>query len=293
MSENPSVARVGTVCGGCAVSDLNIVSTGIGLAESAHTLKADRFYFTEEIMPVLRKNKKDNYTVIDNHVFMNKNLSFKAKGLLCQMLSLPDNWNYSLEGLVALANDGISSVRSALKELENQMYFKRRRLYEDGKLAGVEYIVSETPMCENLILENLKQENLNLENQAQLNTNTIKTRKESNKKSMYDCVPDYLKDAFMEWAEMRKKIKKPIPSEKSVTRSLNNLYGLTKDKGKQIAIIEQATDKNWLSFYPLREDKQEQPRSRAYKAFEPEPEIEAEEMPDYVRENYNRFMNGL
>lgn len=265
----------------------------IGFVASASTLKASRFSFIGGDMPVLRKNKKNNYTVIDNHVFRNKNISFKAKGLLCQMLSLPDNWEYSLEGLVTLSSDGISSVRSALKELENQMYFKRRRLYKDGKVAGVEYIVSETPMCENLILENLKQENLNLENQAQLNTNTIKTRKESNKKSMYDCVPDYLKDAFMEWAEMRKKIKKPIPSEKSVTRALNKLYGLTKDKGKQIAIIEQATDKNWLSFYPLKEEKQEQPRSKAYKEFEPEPEIEAVEMPDDVRENYNRFMNGL
>ncbi len=125
-------------------------------------------------MPVLRKNKKNNYTVIDNHVFMNKELSLKAKGLLCQMLSLPDNWNYSLEGLVTLSSDGISSVRAALKELENHMYFKRRRLYEDGKLSGVEYIISETPMCENLILENLKQGNLNLEKKAQLNKDNNK-----------------------------------------------------------------------------------------------------------------------
>lgn len=242
-------------------------------------------------MPVLRKNKKDNYTVIDNHVFMNKNLSFKAKGLLCQMLSLPDNWNYSLEGLVALANDGISSVRSALKELENQMYFKRRRLYEDGKLAGVEYIVSETPMCENLILENLKQENLNLEKKAQLNTNNNKIKKESNK---YSDVPDYLLPAFMEWAEMRKVIKKPITSKTTVTRALNKLYGMTDSKPKQIAIVEQATDKNWLSFWPLKEEeKREEPRSKAYKEFEPEPEINAVEMPDDVRENYTRFMNGL
>lgn len=234
-------------------------------------------------MPVLRKNKKENYTVIDNHVFMNKNLSFKAKGLLCQMLSLPDNWNYSLEGLVALANDGISSVRSALKELENQMYFKRRRLYEDGKLAGVEYIVSETPMCENLILENLKQENLILEKKAQLNTNKNKVKKESNK---YSDVPDYLLPVFMEWAEMRKVIKKPITSKATVTRALNKLYGMTDSKSKQIAIVEYAIDKNWTSFWPLPEDKKTvplEPKPKAYKEFEPEPEIDAVPMPEEVR----------
>ena len=94
-------------------------------------------------MPVLRQHKKNNYTVIDNHVFKNTELSLKAKGLLCQMLSLPDEWDYSLEGLVSLSNDGISSVRSALKELENQRYFKRHRLYRNGKLAGVEKIINK------------------------------------------------------------------------------------------------------------------------------------------------------
>ena len=240
-------------------------------------------------MPVLRKHKKYNYTVIDNHVFMNKNLSFKAKGLLCQMLSLPDNWNYSLEGLVALANDGISSVRSALKELENQTYFKRLRLYEDGKLAGVEYIVSETPMCENLILENLKQENLISEKKAQLNTNKNKVKKESNK---YIDVPDYLRPVFMEWVEMRKVIKKPITSKATVTRALNKLYGITDSKKKQIAIVEYAIDKNWTSFWPLPEDKKTvtmEPKSKAYKEFEPEPEIDAVQMPDEIREQLNKI----
>lgn len=241
-------------------------------------------------MPVLRKNKKNNYTVIDNHVFMNKELSLKAKGLLCQMLSLPDNWNYSLEGLVTLSSDGISSVRAALKELENHMYFKRRRLYEDGKLSGVEYIISETPMCENLILENLKQGNLNLEKKAQLNTNNNKTKKESDK---YSDVPDYLLPAFMEWGEMRKKIRRPIPSEKTVTRALNKLYKLSDSKEKQIAIIEQSIDKNWLSFYPLHEDKIEQaPKvkdaSEVLKEYESYRE-KAVQMPDEIRTRLNEM----
>lgn len=243
-------------------------------------------------MPVLRKNKTHNYTVIDNHVFHNKDLSLKAKGLLCQMLSLPDDWDYSLEGLVALSSDGISSVRSALKELENQMYFKRRRLYENGKLSGVEYVISEEPMCENLILENLKQENLILEKEAQLNNNNNKRKKESNKKGMFEDVPDYLMDVFMEWAEMRKKIRKPIPSAKSVTRALNKLRDLSADQKTQIAIVEQAIDKNWLSFWPLKEEKKEE-RPKSYREFEPEPEIDAVPMPEETKKALNKFYGGL
>ena len=233
-------------------------------------------------MPVLRKNKKANYTVIDNHVFRNAGLSLKAKGLLCQMLSLPDNWEYSLEGLVTLASDGISSVRSALKELENQTYFKRQRLYKNGKVSGVEYIISEMPMCENLILENLKEENLILENQAQLNTNNNKIK---NKSNIYEDVPDYLRESFMEWAEMRKKIKKPIISKRTVTRALNVLYELTDNKDKQIRIIDQATDRNWLSFYPLKEEK----KTRQYPEFEQEEKVDAVEMPEKIRKQISEI----
>lgn len=142
-------------------------------------------------MAVLRKNKVNNYTVIDNNIFKNKGLSLKAKGLLCEMLSLPDEWEYSLEGLVTLSADGVTVIRSALKELENLKYFKRQRLHKDGKLAGVEYIISETPMLENLISENLKQENLILENQPQLNTNTNKRKKEYNTNICSDIIADY------------------------------------------------------------------------------------------------------
>ena len=67
-------------------------------------------------MAILRVNKENNFTVISNAVFMNYDLSYKAKGLLCQMLSLPDGWSFSIEGLTRLASDGKSSVMSALNE---------------------------------------------------------------------------------------------------------------------------------------------------------------------------------
>lgn len=182
-------------------------------------------------------------------------------------------------------------IRNALKHLEEEGLIITGNYNQSAYDRTIWYALTENAIS---ILQNYKMDVSKLQNQTCKNDTPIPYNNTVNKSdNIYREVPDYLKDAFMEWAEMRKKIKKPIPSEKSVTRALSKLYGLTKDKGKQIAIIEQATDKNWLSFYPLREDKQEQPRSKAYKEFEPEPEIEAVEMPDDVRENYNRFMNGL
>ena len=126
-------------------------------------------------MAVLRKEKKNNFTIIDNAIFKDHTLSMKAKGLLCQMLSLPDGWEWSVEGLTRLSTDGISAVRSALDELETAGYFRRQQIRKDNKIAGVEYIISETKMCENLISENLILENLTSENLPQLNTNELNT----------------------------------------------------------------------------------------------------------------------
>lgn len=74
---------------------------------------------------VFRVERNKNFTVMSNHHFKNKDLSLKAKGLLSLMLSLPEDWNYNIRGLVSLSRDGIDSVRSAIKELEHYMYVER------------------------------------------------------------------------------------------------------------------------------------------------------------------------
>lgn len=98
---------------------------------------------------VFRVNKTKDYTVMCNHHFRNKNLSLRAKGLLSLMLSLPDNWNYTIKGLTALSKDGRDSVISALKELEKEKYIIRRRLRNaKGQVTITEYIISETPITD-------------------------------------------------------------------------------------------------------------------------------------------------
>lgn len=77
------------------------------------------------IAQVFRVERNKNFTVMSNHHFKNKDLSLKAKGLLSLMLSLPEDWNNNMRGLVSLSRDGIDSVRSAIKELEHYGYVER------------------------------------------------------------------------------------------------------------------------------------------------------------------------
>ena len=69
-------------------------------------------------MGVFRIEKTGNYTVMSNYHFKDKSISLKAKGLLSQMLSLPDDWDYTLKGLASINKEGKDAIRSAIKELE-------------------------------------------------------------------------------------------------------------------------------------------------------------------------------
>ena len=134
-------------------------------------------------MAILRKAKKESFTVIDNAIFRNYNLSLKAKGLLCQMLSLPDGWEFSIEGLTKLSTDGRSAVTSALNELQEHGYFYRNEVRQSGKFVGVENVISETQIAEKPIAEKPISEKPISENHRQLNTNKSNTNK-SNKKEI-------------------------------------------------------------------------------------------------------------
>ncbi len=97
-------------------------------------------------MAVFRVDKSRDYTVLSNHIFKDRTLSAKAKGLLAEMLSLPDDWDYTLKGLTFLFSDGLDSVRQGIRELEAHGYVVRqRRRDEKGRLCDMEYVIYETP----------------------------------------------------------------------------------------------------------------------------------------------------
>lgn len=97
-------------------------------------------------MAVFRIEKNDGYTVMSNHHLRNNDLSLKAKGLLSQMLSLPENWDYTLSGLSVINRESKDAIRSAINELEQAGYIRRHQTVDArGKFSVNEYIIYEQP----------------------------------------------------------------------------------------------------------------------------------------------------
>ena len=166
-------------------------------------------------MAVFRINKTRDYTVMSNHHLRNTSLSLKAKGLLSLMLSLPDNWDYTTKGLASICKDGIDSICSAVKELEQHGYIVRERVRNDkGQLTTIEYTIleqpetalpeQEKPKRENPVLDNPvlgtpeqgcpEQGCPEQENPAQLNTNISNTKKSSTNTSTTYPIKSYQKE---------------------------------------------------------------------------------------------------
>src|SRR5574344_2146603 len=119
------------------------------------------------VMAIFHVIKNDGYTVMSNFHLRDKRLSLKAKGLLSQMLSLPENWDYSLKGLTVINRENIDAILTAVVELENTGYITRYQGRDDkGKMTGNEYNIYEKPIAENpmqLIKEVAIKEKINTE----------------------------------------------------------------------------------------------------------------------------------
>ncbi len=147
-------------------------------------------------MATFRVEKTNDFTIMSNHHLRNKTLSLKAKGLLSQMLSLPEDWDYTLAGLSLINREKIDAIREAVRELERAGYIVRsRERDEKGRLRGAEYVIYEQPQTptldlptlenptlENPTLENPTLENPTLENPTQSNTNILNTKESSTNK---------------------------------------------------------------------------------------------------------------
>lgn len=133
-------------------------------------------------MSVMRIHKTSNFTVMSNFHFKEKDMSLKAKGLLSLMLSLPEDWNYSVAGLVKLSKDGKDSVMSALQELEKFGYLTRQQLTNSkGQFNGIEYHIYEEPqhgipVAEKPISAKENAANQHADYPPQLNTNQLSTK---------------------------------------------------------------------------------------------------------------------
>lgn len=125
-------------------------------------------------MAVFRVERTRNYTVMSNHHLRDKSLSLKAKGLLSQMLSLPEDWDYTLAGLARINCEGRDAIRAAVYELEEAGYVTRSRTRDGkGRLLGAEYVIREEPVFSaEPALEEPAPGNPTLEKTPQLNKDT-------------------------------------------------------------------------------------------------------------------------
>lgn len=128
-------------------------------------------------MAVFKIEKTNNYTVMSNYHLRDRNLSLKAKGLLSFMLSLPENWDYSLNGLASVLKEEETAIKTALDELKQYNYLKiDKMLPNQTESKRIEYIynIYEQPV-EIQGVENLGLEIQGVENQTQINTNIPNT----------------------------------------------------------------------------------------------------------------------
>lgn len=123
-------------------------------------------------MAVCRVEKNKNYTVMSNAHLGDTRLSLKAVGLLSKMLSLPENWDYTIGGLTRICREGKDAIRNAIVELEEAGYIQRRQLHDEtGAFSGNEYVIYESPLSGFPSTENPLTENPTELNTKLLNTN--------------------------------------------------------------------------------------------------------------------------
>lgn len=226
-------------------------------------------------MSVIRVNNTKGFTVMSNYHFQDKEISLKAKGLLGLMLSLPSNWDYSVNGLVASVKENKAAVQTALKELEEHKYLKRTRVQDETGRFDYIYDIYEKPydklpwtenqctdiqctevQCtENQPQINTNKQSTNKQNTKELNTNEYK-EKNIKKETVNSVIAEYtenkdLQDALHGFVEMRNKARKPLTA-RAMKLSLNKLNELALDDVTKIAIVNQSIVHSWSTFYKLQ-----------------------------------------
>ena len=201
-------------------------------------------------MKRIRVEKAKNFTTINNEFIFNKNLSLKAKGLLCHLLALPNDWKLYVEEVEKWSTDGKSAIYSAFKELTSNGYMKREQIRDKGKIVSWDYIVYEKPHIDIQEIEKLDIENQTLLNtNIKLNTNNTKTER--------DYPFELNLEAWELWKEFRKEqfrtTYKPLGEAAAISKLLrisNN------NKENQAQIIQQSIENGWKGLFELKTEKQ-------------------------------------
>lgn len=148
---------------------------------------------------IFRVQKTEDYTIMSNFHLRDKNLSLKSVGLLSKILSLPDDWDFSMQGLCGLCKENSTAIKNSLEELRDCGYISIKKLMPNETSTGrIEYVydIFECPTNQNQGIENLGVENQKVENPIQLNTNIPNTKKLNTPISPLKKTPKYSKEIY-------------------------------------------------------------------------------------------------
>lgn len=219
-------------------------------------------------MTVIKVNKTKNYTVMSNYHLKEKEMSLKAKGLLSLMLSLPESWDYSIAGLVAICKENETAIKSTLEELKEFGYLKViKKMPNETKTGRIEYeylVYEQKQEGEKQGVENLGVEFLGVENPAQLNTNKSNidklninnNNKKVSKASFEDLIKQFTNDTeerelLIEWLKVRK-AKRSAMTDKAIELNLNKLKDCAVKSGLSVKdYLQEVICRGWQAFYVI------------------------------------------
>jgi len=208
----------------------------------------------------IRVEKSTNFTTINNEFIFNKKLSLKAKGMLCHLLALPNDWKLYVEEVEKWHKDGKKAIYSAFKELKDNGYMIREQNRENGKIVSWSYIIFEKPHSQKVDVENVQVEKLQVENAPLLNTNSNKDLIKVNtdiSKTEGNYPFDLNLEAWNLWKAFRKEqfrtTYKPLGEAAAISKILRISHN---DKEVQAQIIQQSIENGWKGLFDLKTEKQ-------------------------------------
>ena len=200
-------------------------------------------------MKRIRVEKSKNFTTINNEFIFNKDLSLKAKGMLCHLLALPNEWKLYVEEVEKWHKDGKKAIYSAFKELTENGYMKREQIRDNGKFKGYDYVVYEVPYAQKRNTEKRYAENGTLLNtNTKLNTNITKTER--------DYPFELNLESWKLWKEFRRKEFRTSYKTLGENAAIKKLLRLSDgNKDVQAEIIQQSMENSWKGLFAVKSEK--------------------------------------
>ncbi len=202
--------------------------------------------------------KSENFTTINNEFIFNKEMSLKAKGLLCHLLALPKDWDLYVEEVEKWHKDGKKAIYSAFKELTLLGYMERSQIRENGKIKKWEYIIHEKPLSQKVDVEKVE-----IQKAPLLNTD-IKLNTDITKKEEFDFqdLEELNVEVWKKWKEYRKEqfrtSYKPIGEKAAIGKLMRLSQGCHE---VQEQIINQSIENGWKGIFDLKQEKQSKTKS--------------------------------